>query len=214
MAKTAAERQKEFRERNKGKTRKLEVLLPSDEFALLHDNAKQQGLTKAKYVVSLLHGNGDNQAQPNAIDLIEKNNKLVKENNRLTKQANEEHISKKVLESNHGKQLNNLNGIIHKLGKDPLKESNDELKVELAAAKSENADLIKKVKELGGIFVRNDKAKKNTPRAIKKASKDSLVLICANENCGKAFIASRKTARFCSDNCRKAAHSRKKYNAQ
>jgi len=61
MAKSAAERQKEFRERNKGKARKLEVLLPDNDFNLLHDNAKQQGLTKAKYVVSLLHDNNVDQ---------------------------------------------------------------------------------------------------------------------------------------------------------
>lgn len=44
--------------------KKLEVLLPDNEFSLLHDNAKIQGLTKAEYIASLLHGNALSTDKP------------------------------------------------------------------------------------------------------------------------------------------------------
>jgi len=140
VAKSAAERQKEFRERNKGKTRKLEVLLPSDEFTLLHDNAKQQGLTKAKYVVSLLHdNNGGNRADQgnNAIELIRENKMLAKDNAQLTIRANEEHLNRVGLEAKHEKQIKALNDLIYELNDKPLKARNDELEAELAAIKAQ-----------------------------------------------------------------------------
>jgi len=137
MAKSAAERQKEFRERNKGKARKLEILLPNDEFSLLHDKAKQLGLTKAKYVVSLLHdNNGDTQCN-NAIDLIHENKMLVKDNAQLTIRANEEHLNRVSLEAKHDKQIKVLNNLIYELNDKPLKARNDELEAELAAIKSQ-----------------------------------------------------------------------------
>jgi hypothetical protein len=54
---TNAERQKEFRKNHAGTHKKLEILLPNNEFNLLHDNAINQGLTKAQYVINLLQGN-------------------------------------------------------------------------------------------------------------------------------------------------------------
>ena len=140
MAKTTAERQKEFRERNKGKTRKLEVLLPGDEFTLLHDNAKQKGLTKAKYVVSLLHDNsGENGTVQgnNAIDLIQENKRLAKDNAQLTIKANEEHISRVSLEAKHDKQIKGLNNLIYKLNDKPLAGRCDELETEVTALKNQ-----------------------------------------------------------------------------
>ena len=141
MAKTVAERQKEFRKRKAADFKKLEVLLPGNEFALLHDNAKEQGLTKAKYIVSLLHGNySDNKeiTQPNnAIDLIQQNKELAKENVRLTKKANEEHLSKKKLEVQHDRQLKGLNDLIYSLNDKPLKVRNDELEAEVIVLKDQ-----------------------------------------------------------------------------
>jgi len=60
LAKSNAERQKAFRESRTSTHKKLEVWLPNDEAKLLHDNAKNKGLTKAEYVASLLPDN-DNQ---------------------------------------------------------------------------------------------------------------------------------------------------------
>ena len=73
MVKSNSERQREFRAKAKGKFRKLEVLLPCNEFNLLHGNAKELGLTKANYVVSLLHDN----------ELLAANVKLTKVNDEL-----------------------------------------------------------------------------------------------------------------------------------
>jgi len=57
MIKSNAERQKEFRKRRASGYKKLEVLLPDNEFKLLHDNAKELDLTKASYIIKLLQGN-------------------------------------------------------------------------------------------------------------------------------------------------------------
>jgi len=57
MIKSNAERQKEFRQRRANGYKKLEILLPDNAFKLLHGNAKELGLTKASYVISLLQGN-------------------------------------------------------------------------------------------------------------------------------------------------------------
>ncbi|GAW85334.1 hypothetical protein bplSymb_SCF00511P001 [Bathymodiolus platifrons methanotrophic gill symbiont] len=75
MRKTNAERQREFRAKAKGKFKKLEVLLPCNEFDLLHGNAKQSELTKANYVVSLLHGNGLKNSAKNVDDKLPDNGK-------------------------------------------------------------------------------------------------------------------------------------------
>jgi len=57
VAKSNVERQREYRLKAKGTYRKLETMLPCNEFDLLHANAKQAGKTKAQYIVGLLHGN-------------------------------------------------------------------------------------------------------------------------------------------------------------
>jgi len=128
---TSAERQRKFREKIKGKFKKLEVLLPVEEFALLSGNAKEQGFTQSKYILSLLYGNKASQPQHNAIDLIEENKKLVKKNNLLTIKANKEHLQFKELESKqtkHNKQLEGLNQTIYELNDKPLKEELDQYK--------------------------------------------------------------------------------------
>jgi hypothetical protein len=109
MAATAAERQRKFRLSQKGKTRKLEILLPDNEFTLLHDNAKQQGLTKAKYIVSLLHSNSteqqayhDRQIEGRNILILEtdcKNKALEAKIVLLTKQGNIERTGRMEAEA-------------------------------------------------------------------------------------------------------------------
>jgi len=78
---SSAERQRKFRESQKGKTRKLEVLLPDDDFLLLNRNAKEQGLTKAKYIVSLLHVT--NRGSSQQIEELLRQVEEAKEKNRL-----------------------------------------------------------------------------------------------------------------------------------
>ena len=57
MAKTNAERQREYKERHSDKLKRLDILLPVNESKLLHGNAKKLGISKADYIVKLLHGN-------------------------------------------------------------------------------------------------------------------------------------------------------------
>ncbi|MFK5948154.1 MAG: hypothetical protein QM500_05225 [Methylococcales bacterium] len=51
------ERQAKYRASKKGAFKKLEVLLPNNEAKLLHDNANSLGITKADYIVRMLHDN-------------------------------------------------------------------------------------------------------------------------------------------------------------
>ncbi|MCF7970827.1 MAG: hypothetical protein K9L22_06645 [Methylococcaceae bacterium] len=57
MAKTAAQRQADFRKSHGNKFKRLDVLLPTELFNELHGNAERQGVTKAQYIDGLLHGN-------------------------------------------------------------------------------------------------------------------------------------------------------------
>ncbi|GEM_PF-4413626 len=57
MAKSAAERQAEFRAKSKGKFKRLDLLLPVKVFNTLHLNAKNSGLSKAAYIECMLQGN-------------------------------------------------------------------------------------------------------------------------------------------------------------
>jgi len=74
LAKSNADRQRAFRRGRASTHKKLEVWLPNGKAKLLHDNAKNKGLTKAEYVVSLLPDNGidllpdnDNQGEINLL---------------------------------------------------------------------------------------------------------------------------------------------------
>jgi len=58
MARTAAQRQADFRKLHGNKFKRLDVLLPIDVFNELHGNALEQGITKAAYINSLLRDNG------------------------------------------------------------------------------------------------------------------------------------------------------------
>jgi len=57
MAKSAAERQAEFRVKSKDKLKRLDLLLPITVFNTLHGNAKNTGLSKAAYIERLLQAN-------------------------------------------------------------------------------------------------------------------------------------------------------------
>ena len=179
MAKTAAERQKEFRERNKGKTRKLEVLLPGDEFTLLHNNAKQQGLTKAKYVVSLLHDNSSaNEVVQGAtaIDLIQENKRLAKNNTQLTIKANEELLNRVSLESKLNKQIKGLNNLIYELNDTPFKAINDELEAELSAINPQIKNHTHTTQEYARLESENKKLADDVAELEKKVRLDRLTI--------------------------------------
>ena len=59
MAKSNAERQREFKARRCHEYKRLDLLLPVPEYKLLSGNAKKLGITKADYIVKLLHGNNN-----------------------------------------------------------------------------------------------------------------------------------------------------------
>jgi len=67
MAKSAAERQAEFRAKSKGKFKRLDLLLPVKVFNTLHLNAKNSGLSKAAYIDWLLKGNSTSKQSKEAI---------------------------------------------------------------------------------------------------------------------------------------------------
>jgi len=158
---TPAERQRKFRLSQKGKARKLEMLLPDNEFLLLHDNAKKQELTKAKYIISLLHGNGVSGSGSTQIE------DLLKQVEDLTKKCRLDKITIKRLISektdptskhpdainliNENKELVKENKRLTKKANEEhisrkeienkynreLKGSDDELQAEIAAMKNQ-----------------------------------------------------------------------------
>jgi len=90
--------------------------------------------------------NGADQSQPNAIDLIEENNKLVKVNNELTIKANKKHLQFKELESKqtkHNQQLEGLNQKIFELNDKPLALRCKKLEKEVTRLKARVAELLK-----------------------------------------------------------------------
>jgi len=108
-AKTNADRQAEFRNSRALTHKKLEVWLPNDEAMVLSDNAKNKGLTKADYVISLLHDNGiellpdnDNQDEVTLLKLrLETANKNLRQL---------EHESKHLLSGKRFKDIPPLEG--------------------------------------------------------------------------------------------------------
>lgn len=54
MSLTTAARQKKYREKRKTTHKRLDILLSNDVFNMLHDNAKELGLTQAAFIESLL----------------------------------------------------------------------------------------------------------------------------------------------------------------
>jgi len=66
MAKTAAQRQADFRKSHSNQFKRLDVLLPTELFNELHGNAEKHGMTKAQYLDNLLHGNGSITKKPSS----------------------------------------------------------------------------------------------------------------------------------------------------
>jgi len=63
MAKSKAEYQAAFREKHGNKFKRLDMLLPIDDFNLLHGRSLEAGLTKVAYICKLLHCGNKGNAQ-------------------------------------------------------------------------------------------------------------------------------------------------------
>jgi len=83
MAKSNAQRQREYKERHGDSFKRLDILLPVNESKLLHGNAKQLGISKADYIVKLLHGN-ETIGDCAQITPYEVSKKLISDNEKTT----------------------------------------------------------------------------------------------------------------------------------
>lgn len=98
MALTNAERQKAYKARQKESNKRLDLMIPKEDFALFSSQAKDSGVSRHKYLSLLLHGNAQGSVADDS-DTIQARDTQIKRLKTELRKAHQANVIKPIEDS-------------------------------------------------------------------------------------------------------------------